>query len=187
MNNEVWADIENFEVDYEVSSFGNVRNKKNNKIRKAYKSDGYLSVSLVKNGKWKNLRIHRLVANAFCNNPNDYDIVDHINGSRDDNHYKNLRYCTSKENSRNRKKTTKKTSSIYKGVCLEIWPFEKKWVANIYINGKLECLGRYESEKEAGKIYNLNAMKHFTKFAKLNVISDSDDSDDSDSDDSDSD
>lgn len=57
--------------------------------------DGYLDLSLVKeNGKRSPMRIHRLVALTFINNPNDYPVVNHKNGIVDDNHVDNLEWCT---------------------------------------------------------------------------------------------
>jgi hypothetical protein len=74
-NKEVWKDIKNYEGLYEVSNFGNVRSLKYGKIKylkPAKNKGGYYFVILCKNGKTKNFRIHRLVANAFIENPNNY-------------------------------------------------------------------------------------------------------------------
>ena len=58
--------IKDFE-NYSVSNLGNVRNNKTNIILKPYiNSHKYCSVSIFDNGKKKkNIRIHRLVGNAF--------------------------------------------------------------------------------------------------------------------------
>lgn len=184
MDNEVWKDIEDNDT-YEVSSFGNVRNKRTNKILKAGKnSKGYMSVSLTSNGKASSKDVHRLVAIAFCDNPNDYKSVDHKNCSKVDNHYTNLRWCTSSQNSMNIKKR-QNTSSKYKGVYYNKQNY--KYVASIRINGKLKVLGSFADEKEAGQRYNREAQRLFGEFAKLNDISDSDSDSDSESSDSESD
>ena len=58
--------------DYSVSNFGNVRNDRTNRILKLGIDDsGYYKVILYKNGKTKNMRVHKLVANAFIPNPNE--------------------------------------------------------------------------------------------------------------------
>ena len=49
-------------------------------------------------GKCKSHSIHRLVAFAFCDNPNNYTVVDHIDRSRTNNMFNNLRFVTVSEN-----------------------------------------------------------------------------------------
>lgn len=98
MEKEQWKVITGYD-NYEVSTEGNVRNVKTGRILKSRDNDGgYLFVSLYKNGKGKNFKVHRLVANAFIPNPNNYDTVDHINHNRHDNRVENLRWLPLKEN-----------------------------------------------------------------------------------------
>ena len=61
----------------------------------------YPSINLRKDGKKKHLQIHRLVAFAFCDNPSEYNIVDHVDRNKLNNMFNNLRWCTHSENSRN--------------------------------------------------------------------------------------
>jgi len=56
------------------------------------------------------------------------------------------------EITRTRKKTNKKTSSKYKGVCFD--KSKNKWLSKIKVNGKSYYLGRFEDENEAAKAYN---------------------------------
>lgn len=44
------------------------------------------------------MSIHRLVAETFIPNPNNYSDVDHINGNTQDNRVENLRWCTHQQN-----------------------------------------------------------------------------------------
>lgn len=72
--------------------------------------DGYKTVGLIKNGKCKTIYIHRLVGEAFVPNPNNYDIINHIDEDKSNNYYKNLEWCTYQYNNTygNRLKNIKK-------------------------------------------------------------------------------
>lgn len=110
---EVWKDIyfiENgVEYDYrglyQVSNYGNIKSFHNGKekIKKKTKSNnGYQIVNLCKNGKQKKFLVHRLVLYVFdSDNYFDGADVDHINTDRTDNRFKNLHWCTRKENCNN--------------------------------------------------------------------------------------
>ena len=87
---------------YMVSDLGRVRSIKfrSSGVIRAQLNDGsgYLKVSLQVNGKTKTFFTHRLVAAAFCANPEDKPQVNHLNGAKNDNNAKNLEWVTSKEN-----------------------------------------------------------------------------------------
>ena len=74
--------IKGFE-NYEVSNFGDVKNSITGKILKAViNSNGYDFVCLYKDCKKITKSIHKLVANAFLDNPFSNICIDHINGDR---------------------------------------------------------------------------------------------------------
>jgi hypothetical protein len=165
-NSEQWASINGYK-NYQVSWWGRVRNAKTGRILKGGLSgDGYRTVSLCKNGKAKTHKIHQLVAREWAGNPEEKRCVDHIDGNQVNNHYENLRYATHTENNRNAKKTTKATSSIYKGVYLH--KPTNKWMAYFGLNRKVKNLGYYETEREAAESYNAAAIEHYGVYAKLN-------------------
>ena len=101
MDKEIWKVIEGF-PNYEVSNLGNVRNKETKrKITPIKGSNGYLSVRIRKqSGDYEkpSLSIHRLVAKAFVENPNDKPQVNHIDGNKTNNYATNLEWCTRVEN-----------------------------------------------------------------------------------------
>jgi hypothetical protein len=98
---EVWKPIEGCK-NYEISSFGRVKNVKFNKFILTFLVNGYEKIGLVNDdGKRVKYAISRLVAQAFIN-PSIKDLeVDHINRIRTDNHVTNLRCVNRKENLNN--------------------------------------------------------------------------------------
>lgn len=101
---EIFLDIEGYEGLYQVSNLGNVKslNYHNTKKEKILKPritiNGYLKVSLCKNKTIKYFLVHRLVANAFIENPNNYPIINHKDENKQNNVVSNLEWCTNKYN-----------------------------------------------------------------------------------------
>jgi hypothetical protein len=97
-------DVKGYEGLYFVNELGEVFSypKKTRKgIRKLLLNkhkQGYLLIDLCKNGKIKKHLVHRLVAEAFLENPLNKKQVNHINGIKNDNSLKNLEWNTSSEN-----------------------------------------------------------------------------------------
>ncbi len=162
-NFEKWGSIDGY-LNYQVSWWGREVNTKTGRILKPGTARGYLFVMLCRNGV-KNIHyIHKLVAREWVPNPENKRCVDHIDGSRTNNHWENLRYATHSENSRNQNKTSKPTSSIYKGVSLR--RDSGKWEAKINTPEKRIHIGCFASEREAAGAYNAAAVLHYKEFAK---------------------
>ena len=143
MEEEFRICIEN--VKYSVSNFGRVRNNKTNKILKGSKgSGGYLKIECPIDGILHHKNIHRLVAVAFIPNPDDKELVDHIDNNRTNNNAYNLRWCTSNENQHNRCVNSNNTTG-HKGVTFR----NNKWIARIMHNGKSINLGSFKTKEEA--------------------------------------
>lgn len=108
---EIWKDIIGYEGLYQISSWGNVKSLERKVNRGKYfrivkervlkislNSIGYCQIKLCKNGKQKVLRVHRLVAIHFIDNLDNKLEVNHIDGNKTNNYYKNLEWCTRSEN-----------------------------------------------------------------------------------------
>jgi hypothetical protein len=142
-------DIIGYEGKYAVDSQGTVwslnylRTGKTRALKHFRHRDGYLMVSLSKDGKVKTKKIHRLVAEAYLDNYSDVLQVDHIDNVRTNNCVNNLRMVTSQQNHFNRTNT--------KGY---YWnKKKKKWLAQIGINGKQHHLGYFVNEDDARQAY----------------------------------
>jgi hypothetical protein len=145
---EEYKDIIDYEDTYQISNFGNVRNKTTGRILKPTegKTDKYYYISLCKNGKQKNTKIHRLVASHFVENSDNKLFVDHIDNNKLNNISTNLRWATQQENNRNKIIYSNNTSG-FKGVV-----FDKrynKWQARTRIDGKSICFGSFDKIEDA--------------------------------------
>jgi len=87
-----------YNENYEVSNLGNIRNKKTLRVLKTWETGiGYRKVQ-VGSGRLRK-RVHRLVAELFCEKPLNIKVeVHHINHIRHDNRSCNLRWVTHQDN-----------------------------------------------------------------------------------------
>lgn len=104
---EIWKPVIGFEGFYEVSDMGRVRSvdrvierkgkgkaKFTQQIIKPFESNGYLMVTLRKNGVKKNCKVHRLVAEAFIPNADNLPCINHRDANRKNNEKTNLEWCS---------------------------------------------------------------------------------------------
>ena len=87
---------------YTINEEGIVMNKKGKELKPCIHTTGYKMVDLYKDGKRKHFRLHRLLAETFIPNPNNYKIIDHIDRDRLNNNLNNLRWTTPTGNALNR-------------------------------------------------------------------------------------
>ena len=64
---------------------------------------GYLRLGLTNENGEKKFRLHRLIAQHYIPNPNNYPEVDHIDGNTLNNNISNLRWCDRSINCQNRR------------------------------------------------------------------------------------
>ena len=109
------------------------------------------------------LYMHRVIMNL----PPEEE-VDHIDGNGLDNRRANLRSCTHRQNCANSQKHRdglRSHPSRFKGVS---WHTQRgMWRARI----RSRYLGCFSCEVEAARVYNVEALKCFGEFAKLNKVS----------------
>lgn len=90
-----WKPIKGYEKFYEVSANGEVRRiGKQNNLKLKVEKNGYVRTHLSKNGKAKSELVHRLVAIAFLDNPNNYATVNHIDENKQNNKIDNLEWAS---------------------------------------------------------------------------------------------
>lgn len=87
---EQWKDFNK----YKVSNYGNVVNSKTGRPIKPHLNDmGYPRVALYIDGKVKNYKIARLVAELFIPNPDNLPEVNHKDENKLNSHVDNLEWC----------------------------------------------------------------------------------------------
>lgn len=104
---EIWKDIPNYEGLYQISNFGNVKSlKRKVKNKNGYRDikekilhnyinkNGYYAVTLRKNCNIEVKLIHRLIAEMFIPNPNNYPCINHKDGNKSNNSINNLEWCS---------------------------------------------------------------------------------------------
>lgn len=126
---ETWKDVVGYEGFYKVSNKGNVysverKNSLGNKcggrtLKPITNKDGYIYIGLYKGGIRKRKRLHRLVAETFLPNPNNYPEINHRDEDKANNNVENLEWCTRGHNvnygTRNKqvgKKLSKKVRAV---------------------------------------------------------------------------
>lgn len=160
MDKELWKDIEGF-PDYEISSLGRVlsRKYKEPRILKQGKTvQGYPQVSLMSNGVAQMKLVHRLVAEAFIENPTNKPQVNHKDECKSNNHIRNLEWVSSSENTnygtrnlRDAKAKAKKVQAYNKSTGEVVYTFESSREAgrNGFNQGNVSscCIGKIKSYK----------------------------------------
>jgi hypothetical protein len=137
---------------YAITSDGRVYSKRRNIYLKPFlNTKKYLCVDI----HIKSTRIHRLVAEAFLPNPNNYTQVNHIDGNKSNNDVSNLEWCDNRHN------VTHYFKSKSPGVALTK---SGTYHTKIYINKKQVYLGTFKTLEEANKAYSNALVQYKSSF-----------------------
>ena len=117
---EEWLPIKDFD-NYEISSLGQVHNTKTGRMLKLTIKGGYAFTGLSEKCKGKTFPIHRLVALAFIENPENKPQVNHKDKNRSNNNISNLEWSTALENNLHRSKGVVQTTNQN----IKIWRVDK--------------------------------------------------------------
>lgn len=154
MEHEIWKDIEGYENLYRISNIGRVQRVTSGRILRSYDVHlGYLQVHLCKDGKVKNMFVHRLVAMAFIPNPDNLPVVNHKDRNPSNNKVDNLEWCTQEYNSKYA------DAQIRKGIS------RRKPIIQLSLNG--EFIREWESATIASKALGKGIdMTYFEQIGK---------------------
>ena len=174
---EVWKDIKGYEGRYQVSNLGRVKSLDRtfiNKIgHKQYTKErilkpstvhgGYLLVILFKgSGKGKAYKVHRLVCEAFHENPENKPCVNHIDENKTNNTANNLEWCTVAENNRHGTLYTRSAKAqsklvgqyTYDGVLVKVWQSTREVQRQLGFNaGAISGVARGKGKTAYGYIW----------------------------------
>lgn len=165
---EDWKCLRDY-PEYEISTLGRVRNaKKHNKDEKDHirvpdiNSKGYARLRLVRDGKIIRKFVHRLVAETFLENPENKEMVDHINGDHKDNRLCNLRWSTRSENMLNGKVRKDKKHTTLRNVIKN----GKHYRWKVCVRGQIHTSKNFPTENDAYADF-LVQCKDLSNFVRL--------------------
>lgn len=146
---EVWRQVPRF-PDYEASTQGNVRNKTTQRHIKFHVNGGYCQGHLYNRQKRYPVKLHRIIAETFIDNPENKEHVNHKNKKRQDNRLENLEWVTVQENNEHKVSVSfnKKQTQC-----------RKVWKCNPITHERIEC---FDSIVEAAKAFNKQNIKNAT-------------------------
>jgi len=140
MEQEIWKDIKWYEWSYQVSNLGRIKSLQRNGtininyIRKLVRQKNWYLYIYLRSPN-KNVRVHRLVANAFIKNKRQKPYINHIDWNKENNLVENLEWVTDSENKKHSYRIlwnkpynpSKWKFWIQHHKSKRIWQYDKNW------------------------------------------------------------
>lgn len=168
---EEWRDVVGYEQHFQVSNFGRIYSKRTNKIlSQTISKTGYYTHCTRfggRKGTNKLFRIHRLVAEAFIDNPENKPFVNHKDGNKLNNNDDNLEWCTNQENIQHAYDTgLLKSRCGTQQIQAKLTDDDVRYIRQVYIPRDKHFSGRKLAEKFGvdhsiiSDVVNYKAWKH---------------------------
>lgn len=143
-----WEAVKGFEDYYLVSPIGTVYSIRRKRLLSPFQSlkDGYIQFEFNVNGTATKHLAHRLVAEAYIPNPNNFPCVNHKDGNKQNNEVSNLEWCTYKQNMEHASEHGLLKTIGSKNPASKLTEEDVKYIKSVYKKGDLEygssALGR---------------------------------------------
>lgn len=160
--NEEWKDIKDYEGLYQVSNYGRIKSFKYKKTRilkaSAISTERYFVLTLSKNNIKRYTTVHRLVAQMFIPNPNNYSIINHKDCNKHNNHANNLEWCTISYNMLHAIKNGKINIEYLKSKIPHYYGKQNHNSRAVFVyNLDNKYIGKFDCIREAKDSLNINA------------------------------
>jgi hypothetical protein len=178
INQNTFRKLESLKFLYEINPYGILRNVKSKKILNGYiDKDGYNRITFNnKNLDVKSSSIHRLVAEAFIPNPNNFPVINHKDENVKNNYYKNLEWCTIQHNNiygERLERVSNTQSKLYGNILMESTGIEFNNsidAAKYVIENKLSKSNDVKSISKNIRTYiSKNQFKYGSKWKRLSL------------------
>ena len=171
---EIWKDIKGYEKMYQISNYGRIKSlsrfinsckqyssigyySKEKIIKQSVSKTGYYICTLCKNGKTRTFKVHRLIAEAFIDNPNNLPIINHKDGNKLNNSIDNMEWCDYSHNNKEAYKQGLKESNL-------------KWIVELN-KRKRKKVNQYDLNNNFIKQYkSVHEAENETKAHHVNII-----------------
>jgi hypothetical protein len=179
VDGEIWRPIKDYDGFYLISNLGRVyslarRISKNGKtictkpskmLKQSNGTKGYKLVNLCHAGKEKRnktFKVHRLVAEHFLPNQNNYEAVNHLNLNKKDNTVFNLEWCSNKQNIEHAIK-----NGAFKN---RDHGFRKKSRAVTVIDNNGVLIGRFPTIKKTANALKISTSRIYTSINENRIV-----------------